>query len=73
MSERDDRAHRVRQIQAEFKEQVSNRRPEQQAAFEAWLASLPPLTARQRKVLAQVRVEIDAGFTDGVDGAPDDR
>ena len=41
--------------------------------LEAWLASLPPLTARQRNVLAKVRVEIDAGFTDGVDGAPDDR
>lgn len=52
--------------------------PDQQAALDAMLATLPPPTAEQRAVMAQVRAEIDAGFTDGVvdpneDGGPDDR
>lgn len=63
---RDDRALRMRSIQAGIKQGAANRTPEERAALQAWLRTLPPLTARQKRVLAQVRDEIDAGFVDSI-------
>lgn len=38
----------------------------ERVSLEEWLATLPPLTARQKQILAQTRAEIDASFGDGV-------
>ena len=67
---REDRARRMQKIQAECKGQTTNRSPEAQSAFGAWLATLPPSTTRQQKMSAQVRAKIDTGFVDGAIDPP---